>query len=46
MLRAKECTLTPSFVVFTFGFVVEFIKELRGALKDFGFKVQRPVDHV
>jgi hypothetical protein len=45
MLRAKECTLTP-FVVFTFGFAVEFIKELRGALKDFGFKVQRPVDHV
>jgi hypothetical protein len=46
MLRAKERTPTPFFVVFTFGLAVESIKELRGALKDFGFKVQRPVDHV
>jgi len=32
VLRAKECAETPSaFVVFTFGLVVESIKELRGA---------------
>jgi hypothetical protein len=34
MLRAKECTPTPSpFVVFTFGLEVESIKELGGVLK-------------
>jgi hypothetical protein len=32
MLRTKECTPTPSpSNVFTFGFTVESIKELRGA---------------
>jgi hypothetical protein len=32
MLRVREHTLTPSpSVVFTFGLVVEFIKELGGA---------------
>jgi hypothetical protein len=32
MLRARECTLTPyPSDVFTFGFVVESIKELKGA---------------
>jgi hypothetical protein len=30
VLQAKECTLTP-FVIFTFGLVVESIKELGGA---------------
>jgi len=32
VLQARECALTPSlFVVFTFGVVVESIKELGGA---------------
>ncbi len=31
MLRARECTLTPLSVVFTFGPVVESIKEFGGA---------------
>jgi len=32
MLQAKECAPTPSpFVVFTFGLIVESIKELGGA---------------
>jgi hypothetical protein len=33
MLRARECTPTPPFVVFTFGLEVESIKELEGVLK-------------
>jgi hypothetical protein len=35
MLQARECTLTPYLsIVFTFGLVVEFIKEFGGALME------------
>jgi hypothetical protein len=35
MLQAKECVSTPfPSIVFTFGFVVESIKEFGGALKN------------
>jgi hypothetical protein len=36
VLQTRECTLISfSFVVFAFGFVIESIKELRGASKAF-----------